>query len=50
MAYFNPAHFNWRARGLSQRPTFARMMTKTMLAQEWSMSAEAQAQVICMQT
>ena len=50
MAYFNPAHFNWRARGLSQGPTFARMMTKTMLAQEWSMSAEAQAQAICMQT
>ncbi|MDJ1015545.1 MAG: enoyl-CoA hydratase family protein [Paracoccaceae bacterium] len=37
-------------------PTFAHMMTKTMLAQEWSMSleqaieAEAQAQAICMQT
>lgn len=37
-------------------PTFANMMTKTMLAQEWSMSleqaieAEAQAQAICMQT
>ena len=36
-------------------PTFANMMTKTMLAQEWSMSldqaieAEAQAQAICMQ-
>ena len=37
-------------------PAFANMMTKTMLAQEWSMSleqaieAEAQAQAICMQT
>ena len=37
-------------------PNFANMMTKTMLAQEWSMSieqaieAEAQAQAICMQT
>ena len=37
-------------------PGFANMMTKTMLAQEWSMSldqaieAEAQAQAICMQT
>ena len=36
-------------------PNFANMMTKTMLAQEWSMSleqaieAEAQAQAICMQ-
>lgn len=36
-------------------PTFSNMMTKTMLAQEWSMSldqaieAEAQAQAICMQ-
>ncbi|TNJ41235.1 enoyl-CoA hydratase family protein [Phaeobacter sp. B1627] len=36
-------------------PTFANMMTKTMLAQEWSMGleqaieAEAQAQAICMQ-
>ncbi|WP_158967760.1 enoyl-CoA hydratase family protein [Chachezhania sediminis] len=36
-------------------PNFAHMMTKTMLAQEWSMSlemaieAEAQAQAICMQ-
>lgn len=36
-------------------PTFANMMTKTMLAQEWNMSleqaieAEAQAQAICMQ-
>jgi enoyl-CoA hydratase/carnithine racemase len=44
------------ARHLSQGPTFAHMMTKTMLAQEWSMSvdqaieAEAQAQAICMQT
>ena len=37
-------------------PNFAHMMTKTMLAQEWSMSieqaieSEAQAQAICMQT
>ena len=37
-------------------PTLGNMMTKTMLAQEWSMSieqvieAEAQAQAICMQT
>ncbi|MEX0316413.1 MAG: enoyl-CoA hydratase family protein [Ruegeria sp.] len=37
-------------------PNFAHMMTKTMLAQEWSMSieqaieAEAQAQALCMQT
>ncbi|WP_224826042.1 enoyl-CoA hydratase family protein [Cognatishimia sp. MH4019] len=37
-------------------PNFAHMMTKTMLAQEWSMSieqaieAEAQSQAICMQT
>ena len=44
------------ARRLAQGPGFAHMMTKTMLAQEWSMSieqaleAEAQAQAICMQT
>jgi len=44
------------ARSLTQGPTFAHMMTKTMLAQEWSMTvdqaieAEAQAQAICMQT
>ena len=44
------------ARSLAQGPTFAHMMTKTMLNQEWSMSldmaieAEAQAQAICMQT
>ena len=44
------------AKQLSEGPTFAHMMTKTMLAQEWSMSldqaieAEAQAQAICMQT
>ncbi len=47
------------ARGMARRiadgPTWANMMTKTMLAQEWSMSieqaieAEAQAQAICMQ-
>jgi enoyl-CoA hydratase/carnithine racemase len=41
---------------LAEGPTFAHMMTKTMLSQEWSMSldqaieAEAQAQAICMQT
>ncbi len=41
---------------LAAGPGFAHMMTKTMLAQEWSMSvdqaieAEAQAQAICMQT
>jgi enoyl-CoA hydratase/carnithine racemase len=41
---------------LGAGPRFAHMMTKTMLAQEWSMSvdqaieAEAQAQAICMQT
>ncbi|MGI8527282.1 MAG: enoyl-CoA hydratase family protein [Pseudolabrys sp.] len=44
------------ARQLAQGPSFAHMMTKTMLGQEWSMSldqaieAEAQAQAICMQT
>jgi enoyl-CoA hydratase/carnithine racemase len=44
------------AQGLADGPAFAHMMTKTMLAQEWSMSleqaieAEAQAQAICMQT
>ena len=44
------------AQQLAEGPTFAHMMTKTMLAQEWSMTldqaieAEAQAQVICMQT
>jgi enoyl-CoA hydratase/carnithine racemase len=41
---------------LAEGPTFAHMMTKTMLNQEWSMSveqaieAEAQAQALCMQT
>jgi enoyl-CoA hydratase/carnithine racemase len=41
---------------LAQGPTFAHMMTKTMLDQEWDMSiaaaieAEAQAQAICMQS
>ena len=41
---------------LAAGPNFGHMMTKTMLAQEWSMSieqaieAEAQAQAICMQT
>ena len=40
---------------IAQGPVFANMMTKTMLAQEWSMTldqaieAEAQAQAICMQ-
>ena len=44
------------AQKLAEGPTFANMMTKTMLAQEWSMSldqaieSEAQAQAICMQT
>jgi len=44
------------AKSLATGPTFAHMMTKTMLGQEWSMSieqaieAEAQAQAICMQT
>jgi enoyl-CoA hydratase/carnithine racemase len=44
------------ARQLADGPTFAHMMTKTMLVQEWSMSldqaieAEAQAQALCMQT
>ncbi|WP_298676306.1 enoyl-CoA hydratase family protein [uncultured Lentibacter sp.] len=46
---------DWAAR-LAAGPGFGHMMTKTMLAQEWSMSieqaieAEAQAQAICMQT
>ena len=44
------------AQRIADGPNFAHMMTKTMLAQEWSMSieqaieAEAQAQAICMQT
>ncbi len=44
------------ARRIAAGPNFAHMMTKTMLAQEWSMSieqaieAEAQAQAICMAT
>ena len=44
------------ARNLSDGPTFAHGMTKTMLYQEWSsgldecIEAEAQAQAICMQT
>jgi len=43
------------ARRIADGPGFANMMTKTMLAQEWSMGleqaieAEAQAQAICMQ-
>ena len=46
---------DWAGR-LVAGPNFGHMMTKTMLAQEWSMSieqaieAEAQAQAICMQT
>ena len=45
-----------RASSLAEGPTFAHMMTKTMLNQEWSMTldqaieAEAQAQALCMQT
>ena len=41
---------------LAEGPTFAHMITKTMLYQEWNMSidqaleAEAQAQTLCMQT
>jgi enoyl-CoA hydratase/carnithine racemase len=44
------------ARSLADGPTFAHMMTKTMLNQEWSMTldqaieAEAQAQALCMRT
>jgi len=44
------------ARRLAEGPGFAHMMTKTMLAQEWSMGieqaleAEAQAQALCMRT
>ncbi len=44
------------ANRIASGPGFGNMMTKTMLAQEWSMSieqaieAEAQAQAICMQT
>jgi enoyl-CoA hydratase/carnithine racemase len=44
------------AERLAAGPTFAHMMTKTMLNQEWNMSldaaieSEAQAQAICMQT
>jgi enoyl-CoA hydratase/carnithine racemase len=44
------------ARQLAEGPTFAHMMTKTMLNQEWSMTldqaieAEAQAQALCMRT
>jgi enoyl-CoA hydratase/carnithine racemase len=43
------------ANRIAEGPSFANMMTKTMLAQEWAMSieqaieAEAQAQAICMQ-
>ena len=55
-----PEALDATAREMAERiaagPNFAHMMTKTMLAQEWSMSieqaieAEAQAQAICMQT
>ena len=44
------------AERIAAGPNFGHMMTKTMLAQEWSMSieqaieAEAQAQAICMKT
>jgi len=44
------------AKRIGEGPSFGHMITKTMLAQEWSMSieqaieAEAQAQAICMQT
>jgi enoyl-CoA hydratase/carnithine racemase len=44
------------AESLASGPTFAHMMTKTMLNQEWSMTldqaieAEAQAQALCMHT
>ncbi len=47
---------NTMASRIAAGPNFGNMMTKTMLAQEWSMSieqaieAEAQAQAICMQT
>ena len=47
---------NKLANKLASGPNFGHMMTKTMLAQEWSMSieqaieAEAQTQAICMQT
>ncbi len=46
---------SWASR-IAAGPNFGHMITKTMLAQEWSMSieqaieAEAQAQAICMQT
>ena len=45
-----------QAASLAAGPSFAHMMTKTMLNQEWSMGveqaieAEAQAQALCMQT
>ena len=47
---------NEMAKKIIDGPAFGNMMTKTMLAQEWSMSieqiieSEAQAQAICMQT
>ncbi|MCC1493790.1 enoyl-CoA hydratase family protein [Cognatishimia sp. F0-27] len=58
-AIAEPAKLEHEALALAKRiadgPVFANAMTKTMLAQEWSMSldqaieAEAQAQAICMQ-
>ncbi|SMO74308.1 enoyl-CoA hydratase family protein [Ruegeria faecimaris] len=59
-AVVDPSELDATTQSLADRivagPNFAHMMTKTMLAQEWSMSieqaieAEAQAQAICMQT
>ncbi|MEY1556150.1 enoyl-CoA hydratase family protein [Yoonia sp. R2331] len=51
-----PGEAHKMATRIAAGPNFGHMMTKTMLAQEWSMSieqaieAEAQAQAICMQT
>jgi enoyl-CoA hydratase/carnithine racemase len=59
-ALHDPEALEAEAGALAERiaagPTFAHMMTKTMLAQEWNMGleqaieAEAQAQALCMQT
>ena len=59
-ALHDPEALETAAAALADRiatgPTFAHMMTKTMLAQEWNMGleqaieAEAQAQALCMQT
>src|SRR6266536_1511536 len=38
------------ARQIAEGPTFAKTMTKRMLAMEWAMSAEAVAQALCMTT